>query len=96
MLTTEWQINLTGSSDQVKLFYISTCYDRPVIKLLTKCHRVQIKHEGQCEKAELKFVRELTNPSMKWSLAPMASGVASSLVLSYSDKTFVNYILDPP
>ena len=44
-----WQINLTGSSDQVKLFYIIPCYDRPVPQFMSNCHMRHIEHEGQCE-----------------------------------------------
>ena len=47
------EINLTSSSDQVKLFYISQCYDRPVPQFMPKCHRVHIEHEGQCEQGNI-------------------------------------------
>ena len=52
-LATDWQINLTGSHDRVKLFYISQCYDRPVPQFMPKCHRVHIEREGQCEQGKL-------------------------------------------
>ena len=41
-LATDWQINLTGSRDRVKLFYISQCYDRPVPQFLPECYSVHI------------------------------------------------------
>ena len=52
-LATDWQINLTGSRDQVKLYYISQCYNRPVPQFMPECHRVHIEHEGQCEQVNL-------------------------------------------
>ena len=47
-----WQTNLTDSSDRVKLFYISLCYDRPVPQFMPECHRVHIEREGQCGRKE--------------------------------------------
>ena len=48
-----WQVNLTGCSDRVKLFYISLFYDRAVPRFMQKCHRVHIEWEGQCEQGKL-------------------------------------------
>ena len=41
-LAIDWQIKLTGNSDQVKLFYLSQCYDRPVAQFMPECHNVHI------------------------------------------------------
>ena len=48
-----WQINLTGRSDRVKLFYISPVYDRLVPQFMPKCHSVHIERKGQCEQGKL-------------------------------------------
>ena len=52
-LASDWQINLTGSRDQVKFLYISQYYDGPVPQFMPKCHKVHIEREGQCEQDKL-------------------------------------------
>ena len=57
ILATDWQINLTGSSDQVKLVYIILYYNRPVPQFISNCQRVHIEHEGYLQKGILTDTR---------------------------------------
>ena len=51
-----WQINLTSSSDRVKIFDIIPCYDMTVPQFMSKCHRVHIQREGQFEQGKLSLL----------------------------------------